>query len=64
MNLENISIENMSRQEIKDYLFCIQDYFQKCINKGMEIDDILDNSTIDSKVTPCPICVSRPMLSA
>ena len=46
MNFENISIKNMNRQEIKDYLFCIQDYFQKCVDKGMEIDDILDNSTI------------------
>ena len=46
MNFENTSIENMNRQEIKDYLFCIQDYFQKCIGKGLEIDDILDNSTI------------------
>ncbi len=46
MNFENTSIENMNRQEIKDYLFCIQDYFQKCISKGLEIDDILDNSTI------------------
>ena len=46
MNFENTSIENMNRQEIKDYLFCIQDYFQKCINKGLEVDEILDNSTI------------------
>ena len=46
MNFKDISIETMNRQEIKDYLFCIQDYFQKCINKGMEVDDILDNSTI------------------
>ena len=46
MNFENISIESMNRQEIKDYLFCIQEYFQKCVDKGMEIDDILDNSTI------------------
>ena len=36
----------MNRQEIKDYLFCIQDYFQKCIEKGMNIDNILDNTTI------------------
>ena len=36
----------MNRQEIKDYLFCIQDYFQKCIEKGMDIDNILDNTTI------------------
>jgi hypothetical protein len=46
VNFEKISIESMNRQEIKDYLFCIQDYFQKCIDKGLEIDDILDNSTI------------------
>ena len=43
MNLAKASIETMNRQEIKDYLFCIQDYFRKCINKGMEVDDILDN---------------------
>ena len=46
MKFQNISIENMNREEIKDYLFCIQDYFQKCFNKGMEVDDILDNTTI------------------
>tara|TARA_Y100001970_G_scaffold279648_1_gene387354 strand:+ start:751 stop:1029 length:279 start_codon:yes stop_codon:yes gene_type:complete len=39
-------IKNMNRQEIEDYLFCIQDYFQKCINKGMSVDSILDNTTI------------------
>ena len=46
MNFEKISLESMNRQEIKDYLFCVQDYFQKCVDKGLEIDDILDNSTI------------------
>ena len=44
--MKNQCIKNMNRQEIKDYLFCIQDYFQKCINKGMDIDNILDNTTI------------------
>ena len=46
MKFKTISIENMNRKEIKDYLFCIQDYFQKCIGKGMNVDDILYNSTI------------------
>ena len=46
MKFKNISIENMNREELKDYLFCIQDYFQKCIGKGMNVDDILDNTTI------------------
>ena len=44
--MKNQCIKNMNRQEIKDYLFCIQDYFQKCIEKGMDIDNILDNTTI------------------
>ena len=44
--MKNQCIKNMNRQEIKDYLFCIQDYFQKCIEKGMNIDNILDNTTI------------------
>ena len=36
----------MSRSEIKDYIFCIQDYFKNCIENGKEVDDILDNSTV------------------
>ena len=36
----------MTRSEIKDYIFCIQDYFQNCIENGIEVDDILDNSTV------------------
>ena len=44
--MEAQCIKNMDRQEIEDYLFCIQDYFQKCINKGMNVDDILDNTTV------------------
>ena len=46
MKFKTISIESMSREEIRDYLFCIQDYFQKCVAKGMNVDDILYNSTI------------------
>ena len=44
--MESQSIKNMNRQEMHDYLFCIQDYFQNCINEGMDIDDILDHTTI------------------
>lgn len=36
----------MTRSEIKDYIFCIQDYFKNCIENGIEVDDILDNSTV------------------
>ena len=36
----------MTRSEIKDYIFCIQDYFKNCIENGIEVDTILDNSTI------------------
>ena len=44
--MESQSIKNMNRQEMQDYLFCIQDYFQNCIDEGMDIDDILDHTTI------------------
>ena len=36
----------MTRSEIKDYIFCIQDYFKNCIENGIEVDAILDNSTV------------------
>ena len=36
----------MTRSEIKDYIFSIQDYFKNCIENGIEVDDILDNSTV------------------
>ena len=40
------SIKHMNRNEIKDYLFCIQNYFKESINNGTDIDDMLDNTTI------------------
>tara|TARA_Y100001970_G_C13577234_1_gene529137 strand:+ start:264 stop:539 length:276 start_codon:yes stop_codon:yes gene_type:complete len=40
------SIKYMDRSEIKDYLFCIQDYFKNSIDNGADIDDILDNTMI------------------
>ena len=39
-------IKNMDRAEIKDYLFCIQEYFKKCIDSGTDMDDILDSTTV------------------
>tara|TARA_Y100001935_G_C17294110_1_gene505119 strand:- start:1612 stop:1887 length:276 start_codon:yes stop_codon:yes gene_type:complete len=44
--MESKCIRKMTRQEIKDYIFCIQDYFKNCIDSGIEVDTILDNSTI------------------
>jgi hypothetical protein len=44
--MESKCIKNMTRSEIKDYIFCIQDYFKNCIENGLEVDDILDNSTV------------------
>ena len=40
------SIKDMNRKEIKDYLFCIQDYFKRSIDDGADLDDMLDNTTI------------------
>tara|TARA_B110000116_G_scaffold189959_1_gene165023 strand:+ start:37 stop:312 length:276 start_codon:yes stop_codon:yes gene_type:complete len=40
------SIKDMNRNEIKDYLFCIQDYFKRSIDDGADLDDMLDNTTI------------------
>jgi len=36
----------MNREDIKQYLFSIQDYFKKSLDEGQEIDYILDNTTI------------------
>ena len=44
--MESKCIKNMTRSEIKNYIFCIQDYFKNCIENGIEVDDILDNSTV------------------
>ena len=44
--MDTQSIKHMNRQEVKDYLFCIQEYFKKSIDNGTDIDDILDNTTI------------------
>ena len=44
--MKNQSIKDMNRNEIKDYLFSIQDYFKESIDKGVDIDDVLDNTTI------------------
>ncbi len=40
------NIKKMNRDEIKKYLFLIQDYFKKSLDEGKEIDYILDNTTI------------------
>jgi len=44
--MDTQSIKHMNRDEIKDYLFCIQEYFKKSVDNGADIDDILDNTTI------------------
>ena len=44
MNKKNI--KTMNRNEIKEYLFLIQDYFKKSLDEGLEMDYILDNTTI------------------
>ena len=36
----------MNREDIKHYLFSIQNYFKKSLDEGQEIDYILDNTTI------------------
>ena len=36
----------MTRQDIKEYLFSIQDFFKKSLDEGKDMDYILDNSTI------------------
>ena len=44
MNKKNI--KTMNRNEMKEYLFLIQDYFKKSLDEGLEMDYILDNTTI------------------
>lgn len=44
MNKKNV--KTMSRDELKEYLFLIQDYFKKSLDEGLEMDYILDNTTI------------------
>ena len=44
--MQSQCIKDMSRSEIKDYLFCIQEYFKKCMDSGADMDDILDNTTV------------------
>ena len=36
----------MSRDDIKKYLFSIQDFLKKSLDEGNDIDYILDNTTI------------------
>ena len=36
----------MGRDDIKKYLFSIQDFFKKSLDEGNDIDYILDNTTI------------------
>jgi len=44
MNKKNI--KTMNRNELREYLFLIQDYFKKSLDEGLEMDYILDNTTI------------------
>tara|TARA_Y100000768_G_scaffold341048_1_gene285297 strand:- start:4622 stop:4897 length:276 start_codon:yes stop_codon:yes gene_type:complete len=44
MNKKNI--KTMNRNELREYLFLIQDYFKKSLDDGLEMDYILDNTTI------------------
>ena len=44
MDKKNIS--KMNRDELRQYLFAIQDYFKKSLDEGFEMDYILDNTTI------------------
>ena len=39
-------IKELSRSDLRDYLFLIQDYFKKSLDEGQEMDYILDNTTI------------------
>ena len=36
----------MNREDIKKYLFLIQDFLKKSLDEGNDIDYILDNTTI------------------
>ena len=44
--MEKKDIKDMSRQDIKEYLFSIQDFFKKSLDEGNDMDYILDNTTI------------------
>ncbi len=36
----------MNREDVKEYLFSIQDFFKKSLDEGDDIDYILDSTTI------------------
>ena len=44
--MEKKDIKKMNRQDIKEYLFSIQDFFKKSLDEGKDMDYILDNTTI------------------
>ena len=44
--MEKKDIKDMNRQDIKEYLFSIQDFFKKSLDEGKDMDYILDNTTI------------------
>ena len=44
--MEKKDIRNMNRNDIKQYLLSIQDFFKQSLDKGNDIDFILDNTTI------------------
>tara|TARA_Y100001934_G_C11643237_1_gene446538 strand:- start:137 stop:409 length:273 start_codon:yes stop_codon:yes gene_type:complete len=44
--IEKKNIKNMNREDIKEYLFSIQDFLKKSLDEGNDIDYILDNTTI------------------
>jgi len=44
--MDKKDISKMKRDDIKQYLFSIQDYFKKSLDAGYEMDYILDNTTI------------------
>ena len=44
--MDKKNIREMNRDDLKNYLFLIQDYFKKSLEEGFEMDYILDNTTI------------------
>tara|TARA_A100001011_G_C14320793_1_gene850530 strand:- start:6670 stop:6939 length:270 start_codon:yes stop_codon:yes gene_type:complete len=44
--MEKKDIRSMNRNDIKQYLLSIQDFFKQSLDKGNDIDFILDNTTI------------------
>ena len=44
--MDKKNIREMTRDDLKNYLFLIQDYFKKSLEEGFEMDYILDNTTI------------------